>query len=78
MSALLQTGALVCTVLGLLAAAAVLARSRDGRLGVKVLLEFLVAAGLLRLADDPSWRQVVTAAAVIAVRRLLATALARS
>ena len=72
MSAALQTGALVCTALGLLAAAAVLLRARDGRLCLKVLLELLVAAGLLRLVDEPSWRQILTAASIIAIRRLIA------
>ena len=75
MSEVLQTGALVCTLLGLVSAAAVLLRSRDGRLCLKVLLEFLVAAGLLRLADDPTWRAILTAAAVIAIRRLVSLGL---
>ena len=74
---MLQAGALLCTVLGIAAAAVVVARSGDGRLSIRVLLEFLVAAGLLRLADDPGWRQLATAAAVIAVRRLLAYGLRR-
>ena len=72
MSDVLQAGALLCTVLGLLAAAAVVARAHDLRLGVTVLLEFLLAAGLLRLSDDPSWRELLVAAAVVAVRRLVA------
>ena len=71
MSALLQAGAAVCAVLGVLSAMAVLARSRDLRLGVRVLLEFLLAAGLLRLADEPGWRQLLTTALTVLVRRLL-------
>jgi uncharacterized membrane protein len=70
-SALLQAGAAVCALLGLVSAAAVLVRSRDLRLGVRVLLEFLLAAGLLRLVDEPGWRQLATAALTVAVRRLL-------
>ena len=77
MSTVLQSAAALCTVLGVLSAAAVLARSRDLRLGVRVLLEFLLAAGLLRLADDPGWRQLVTAALTVAVRRLLSYGLRR-
>ena len=77
MSVALQTGALLCTVFGLLSAGAVLARSRDGRLSIKVLLEFLVAAGLLRLSDDPGWRELGAAAAVVAIRRLVAFGLRR-
>ena len=72
MSTALQTGALVCTALGLVAALAVLVATRDARLGVKVLLEFLLAAGLLRLSDDPSARTLAAAAALVGVRRLIA------
>ena len=77
MSDVLQSAALLVTVLGLVSAALVLARARDGRLTLKVLLEFLVAAGLLRLTGDPSWRTIVTAAVVIAVRKLVTYELAR-
>ena len=71
MSAALQTGALLCTVLALLSAVLVLVGSRDARTAVAVLLELLLAAGLLRLADDPGWREIATAAVVVALRRLL-------
>ena len=71
MSALLQAAALLCTALGLLSAGIVLAALRDVRLGLKVLLEFLLAAGLLRLTDDPSWSQLAVAAIVVVLRRLL-------
>lgn len=71
MSTALQSAALVTTLLGLLSATAVLARSREALLAVRVLLEFLLAAGLLRLADDPGWRQILVAATVVALRRLL-------
>jgi len=71
----LQTGALLCTVLGLASALVVLGAARDARLAIAVLLEFLLAAGLLRLADDPGWRQLATAAAVVALRRLLTSGL---
>jgi hypothetical protein len=70
-SDLLQFGALACTLLGLLSGALVLAASRDARLALRVLLEFLLAAGLLRLSDDPTWRQLAVAAAVVLLRRLL-------
>jgi uncharacterized membrane protein len=68
---LLQAGAALCAALGMVSALAVLARSRNLRLGVRVLLEFLLAAGLLRLAAEPGWRQLVTAALTVLVRRLL-------
>ena len=75
MSSALQAGALACTLLGLVGAAAVLARTRDVRLGVRVLLEFLLAGGLLRLSDDPSPQALLTAAALVAVRRVIALGL---
>ena len=77
MSAALQTASAVCVVLGLLSATAVLLR-RAGRLAaVGVLLEFLLAAGLLRLADDPTWRQLAAAAVVVGLRRLLTAGMRR-
>ncbi len=71
MTALLREAALVCTVLGILSAFAVLARSRDVQLSVAVLLEFLLAAGLLRLSADPTVQALVTAAVTIGLRRLI-------
>ncbi len=71
MSEALQSGALVCTLLGRASAALVLLRGRALRPALEVLLEFLLAAGLLRLADEPGWRQLVTAAAVVALRRVV-------
>ena len=71
MTGLLGAAALLVTGLGLVSATAVLARARDGRLALRVLLEFLTAAGLLRLAGDPGWPEIGAAAAVVAVRRLL-------
>lgn len=75
MSELLQAGALLCTGFGLVAGTAVLVRTTQIRAALAVLLEFLLAAGLLRLADDPAWPQILAATAVIAVRRLLSASL---
>ncbi|MDP9435751.1 MAG: DUF1622 domain-containing protein [Actinomycetota bacterium] len=68
---LLQYAALVCTLLGLVSGAAVLARTRDLQQGLGVLLEFLLAAGLLRLSTTASWRAVVTAAVIVGIRTLV-------
>jgi uncharacterized membrane protein len=76
-SAALQLAAWATMLLGLLSAAAVLARTRAGLTAVRVLLEFLLAAGLLRLADDPGWRELAAAATVVAIRKLLAVGLHR-
>lgn len=71
MSTGLQTAALLCTLFGLLSAAGVLGSCGNGLLSVKVLLEFLLAAGLLRLADHPTAKAIATAAAVVLLRKVV-------
>jgi hypothetical protein len=70
-TALTATAALLCTVLALVCAGAVLARTRSLAQALPVLLELLMAAGLLRLAHDPSWRTIATAAALVGLRKLV-------
>lgn len=70
-SALLQGGALVVTVLGLGSGLLVLARHRDVRQALAVLLDFLFAAGLLRLSDQATYRALATAAVIVAIRKLV-------
>lgn len=70
-SDVVQKAALLLTVLGLLFGCLVLVRKRDIGRGVTVLLEFLLAAGLLRLPDNPTYRTITTAAVVILVRKVL-------
>ena len=71
MKQLVQDAALLCTALGLVSATAVLLRARDLRLAIAVLLEFLLAAGLLRLAVAATPRALLTAAIIIALRKLV-------
>lgn len=71
MSGVLELVPPVCTGLGLVCAGAVLVGTRDVRFAVAVLLDFLLAAGLVRLGDDPTPRALLTAAVVVALRRLL-------
>lgn len=78
MSPALQAMSVACAAFGLLGAAAVLTRGLGLRGAVGVLLDFLLAAGLLRLADDPQWGQVATAAVIVLVRRLLSVGLAEA
>ena len=40
-----------------------------------VLLDLLLAAGLLRLLGDPGWQTILTVAAIVALRRLLSAGL---
>jgi len=67
----LQSAALTCTLLGLLSAAAVLSRRAQVRLALGVLLDFLLGAGLLRLAAHPSGGALTSAALIVIVRKLI-------
>ena len=75
MTAVLDLAALLVVGAARVAAAAVLASSRQPREALAVLLEFLTAAGLLRLAGTPSWSSLLTAAVIIALRRLISAGL---
>ncbi len=78
MTALLLDAALLVTAAGLVSATLVLGRTRDLRVSMKVLLEFLLAAGLLRLTHEPTWRKIAVAAGIVGVRRLLSFGLAQT
>ncbi|MEV0001691.1 hypothetical protein AB0H28_05310 [Micromonospora sp. NPDC050980] len=78
MSALIGYAAAVCVAAGLLAGLVVLVVARDGRLALRVALDLWLAAGLLRLALPPSWDQLLSAAAIIAVRQLVGLGLGPS
>jgi hypothetical protein len=75
---LLDLAALLVTGAALLAAAVVLATTRQVRQALPVLLDLLTAAGLLRLAGTPSWTALLVTATIIALRHLLAGALRMS
>ena len=72
---LVATAALVVTAAGLVAAALTAAATRRPLVALKVLLDFLLAAGLLRLTGDPDWATLLTAAVIVALRRLLGFAI---
>ena len=72
MTGWVEAAALACTLLGVVCATAVLVRTRSVGQALPVLLEFLMAAGLLRLSHDSSWRAIVTAAVVVGLRKLVA------
>ncbi|CAL9590323.1 hypothetical protein [Streptomyces sp. enrichment culture] len=78
MNAWLQAAAVLLTGAGLVSAAAAYRITREARRALGVLLDFLTAAGLVRLAGDPAWDGILTAAAVIALRRLIGSGLALS
>ncbi|MBY8874727.1 hypothetical protein K7640_23135 [Micromonospora sp. PLK6-60] len=66
---LVTTLALVCAVVALVT-------SRSWRAALRVLLDLLTAAGLLRLTVDQGWTELAGAALIIMVRRLLWAVLA--
>lgn len=70
MTQALQGAALVCVVLGLVSSLAVAGRARRVQPPLAVLLDFLLAAGLLRLSAAASATAIATAAVIIAVRKL--------
>lgn len=63
--------ALAASAAALLAGALPLAVTRHPVLALSVFLDLLLAAGLLRLMGEPSWRSLASAAAVVALRRLI-------
>jgi len=75
---LVASAALGITAAGLVAAAATLVATRRPWLAVQVLLDFLLAAGLLGLTGSPGWPALAAAAAVVALRAGLAGVLRRS
>ena len=66
----LAAAAVGITAAGLVAAAVTLLATRRPLQSVRVLLDFLLAAGLLRLTGSPDWATLGAAAAIIALRRL--------
>ncbi|MFI6820128.1 hypothetical protein ACIBJE_04145 [Micromonospora sp. NPDC050187] len=67
----LGAGASVCAVV-------VLLTSGSWRAALRILLDLLTAAGLLRLSGAPGWGALAAVAAIVALRRLLWAALAAS
>ncbi|WBB80854.1 hypothetical protein O7606_05570 [Micromonospora sp. WMMD882] len=65
----------VVVAAALLCAAVALVTVRSWRTALRVLLDLLTAAGLLRLTDAQGWVDLAGAVAVVALRRLLWAAL---
>lgn len=63
--------ALICVVAGLVAGLVALLAVRDPRLALRIALDLWLAAGLLRLAQPPSWQSLLAAAAIVAIRQLV-------
>ncbi|MGN6611598.1 MAG: hypothetical protein ACTHLJ_07460 [Angustibacter sp.] len=75
LSAWSGAAALVLASAGLLLAAVVLASTRSLRPALGVLLDLLLGAGLLRLTFLNTWTAIASAAARVAIRKLVVIAL---
>lgn len=75
MTAAADVAALLVTVAGLVGLVVVGLRTGDPRAGLPLLLDLLLAAGLLRLTGTPDLRRAAVAALVVLVRRLAGGAL---
>jgi hypothetical protein len=73
--ALVHAAALCCVAAGLVAAAAVAVTARDGRLGLRVALDFWLAAGLLTLSQATGWEPLLVTALIVGVRQTVGLSL---
>ena len=71
MTVLLDALALLLTVAALTCGAVVLASTHRWAAALAVFLDLLTAAGLLRLAGEPSYRRALTAALLLLIRRVV-------
>ena len=71
----LTSAALGCTAAGLAVLVVVSLAGRRLLVGLRCALDLWLAAGLLRLAGEPSWATIGGAAAIVAVRQLVARGL---
>ncbi|MEU7985913.1 hypothetical protein AB0B56_13700 [Streptosporangium canum] len=70
-----RTAAVLAVVMGLVAALAALLRGGGPGGAMAVLLDFLVAAGLLRLSLAQTWTAIAVAALTIVIRKVVVAAL---
>ncbi|MEV8631213.1 hypothetical protein AB0395_06100 [Streptosporangium sp. NPDC051023] len=72
MAELLQAAVVPVIAMGLVAALAVLVFGGGSGIAVAVLLDFLLAAGLLRLSQAQTWTAIAVAALTLVIRRVVA------
>ncbi|MEU8382092.1 hypothetical protein [Streptosporangium sp. NPDC048865] len=77
MADLVRTLVPLIVVMGLAAALAVLLSGGGPRDAMAVLLDFLLAAGLLRLSQAQTWAAIITAALTVVVRKLAVAGFSR-
>ncbi|MEV4184830.1 hypothetical protein AB0J28_25745 [Streptosporangium canum] len=78
MDEVIRTAAVLVVVMGLVAALAALLRGGGPGGAMAVLLDFLVAAGLLRLSLAQTWTAIAVAALTIVIRKVVVAGFALS
>lgn len=78
MDAVIEAAAMLITASGVVAFLGALATTRSIRCALPLLLDFLMAAGLIRLAGDLSWGSILVTVAIIVVRRVAAFGVAET
>lgn len=61
----------------LLTGALALLRTRSSSAALGIVLDLFLVVGLLRLSATATWQSIVTAAAIVAIRKVVALGLAR-
>jgi hypothetical protein len=74
MTTALQTAATLVAAAALVAALSALVSTRRVGVALPVLLDLLLAAGLLHLAAVEGWRGIAAAAAIVVIRRVVTSA----
>ncbi|MGC0327177.1 hypothetical protein RKD23_000167 [Streptomyces sp. SAI-170] len=78
MNAAVEFAALLVTMIGIASFAVALTAGRAIRSALPVLLDFLTAAGLIRLAVAPSsWTNLLLVTVVISIRKIVAIGFVR-
>ena len=72
-----SVAALLCSAAAIVASLVALVATRQPQLALSTFLDFLLAAGLLRLAGYLTWQSLATVAAVVVIRRLVSSSLRR-
>ena len=70
--------ALLATAVGVVAALSVWVLNRSHRPALPILLDFLMAAGLLRLCGHQSWEAIGYAAVLLGVRKLVSSSIGQA
>lgn len=72
MNAAFEAAALLVTAVGVVSFLTAYGTTHTIRCALPLLLDFLMAAGLIRLAGDLSWSSILLTVAIIAVRKVAA------